>query len=60
MEKNLEKMARLIQNIVEEVLKWYNVAQGTHENKDGVHVGLHSINNHILGIFDYNSGYNHG
>lgn len=38
MEQDIEKMVRLIQNLEEKLPKGNDVVQGTHENKDNVHV----------------------
>lgn len=41
--KNMEKMARLIQTLEERIPKSDNVAQGTHENNDSVHIQQPSL-----------------
>ena len=53
-------MARLIQTLEERLPKSDNVAQGTHRNKDRVHVEKPSINKHILGAFISSIWDNHG
>ena len=65
MEKNIDQkmeqqMVRLIQALEERLPKSDNVAQGTHENKDIVHVEQPSIITHIPRGFNSNIGDNHG
>ena len=55
MEKNKEELVRLIQTQEGNILKTDDVSQGTHENKDNVHIKKGYINNHIPRGFDSNN-----
>ena len=61
MKENWENCMELMikQHSEEKLHKRDNVAQGTHEDKDSVHVEKTSINKHTLGGFDPYNGANY-